>query len=157
MHAVVKSESGALLYALAGYSCRLMQYRQLPGKVDLFLYDYKESDPIRHREFASVPPGKILDNLRRLDDCGAALILRCPIIPGYNASNDHFQAIAALANGLRHIREVSLIPYHPLGESKYNRLGRQSPLPESGFPDEVEVNRWLEIVSAHTRVPVKLW
>jgi glycyl-radical enzyme activating protein len=131
------------------------QYEQLLGAVDLFLYDFKESDPVRHREFTGVPPETILDNLRRLDERGAAVVLRCPIIPGYNARDEHFRAIAALANRLGHVREINLMPYHPLGDSKRDRLGKAGRLPDIGFPDETEVGRWLEIVTAHTRVPVK--
>ena len=131
------------------------QYEQLLGTVDLFLYDYKESDPARHREFTGVPSESILDNLRRLDERGAALVLRCPIIPGYNARDDHFRAIAVLANRLPHVQEINLMPYHPLGASKEARLGKSGRFPATGFPDEAEVSRWLEVVAAHTRVPVK--
>lgn len=130
------------------------EYEQLLGAVDLFLYDFKESDPARHREFTGVPPETILDNLRRLDERGAALVLRCPIIPGCNARDDHFLAIAALANRLRHVREINLMPYHPLGESKLDRLGKARRLPAIGFSDEAEVGRWLATVAARTRVPV---
>jgi glycyl-radical enzyme activating protein len=131
------------------------QYEQLLGAVDMFLYDYKESDPARHREFTGVPPETILDNLRRLDERGAALVLRCPIIPGYNARDEHLLAIAALANRLGHVQEINLMPYHPLGDSKRGRLGKASHFPDTGFPEEAEVVRWLETVAAHTRVPVK--
>ena len=131
------------------------RYEQLLGLVDLFLYDYKESDPVRHREFTGVPLDTILDNLRRLDDRGAALVLRCPIVPGYNTRDDHFRAIADLATRLPHVREINLVPYHPLGESKLTRLGKVRRLPATGFPDEAEVSRWVESVAARTRVPVK--
>ncbi len=131
------------------------QYEQMLEVTDVFLYDYKESDPVRHREFTGVPPDAILDNLRRLDERGAALVLRCPLVPGYNARDGHLRAIADLANGLRHVQEVNLMPYHPLGEAKCDRLGKESRLRESRFPDESEVSRWLETVAAQTRVPVK--
>jgi pyruvate formate lyase activating enzyme len=131
------------------------EYRQLLGAVDLFLYDFKESDPVRHLEFTGYSCGPILDNLRRLDEAGAALVLRCPIIPGCNCRDDHFQAIAALANRLRQVREIQLMPYHPLGQSKLSRLGKEIRWPDSGFPSEAEVARWVARVAAHTRVPVR--
>ena len=131
------------------------EYEQLLGAVDLFLYDFKESDPVRHLEFTGYTCERILDNLRRLDEAGAALVLRCPIIPGCNCRDDHFQAIAALANRLRQVREIQLMPYHPLGRSKLKRLGKEIRWPDSGFPGEAEVARWVTLVAAHTRVPVR--
>lgn len=131
------------------------QYAQLLDVVDLFLYDYKESDPVLHREFTGVPPDAILDNLRRLDAHGAALILRCPIIPGYNARDEHLAAIAAVANGLRHVRGIHLMPYHPLGESKRRRIGKAGRDTGLGFASEAEIKRWLAVVAAATRVPVQ--
>lgn len=131
------------------------EYEQLLGPVDLFLYDYKESDPVRHRDFTGVPPETILDNLQRLDERGATLVLRCPIIPGYNARDEHLQAIADLANRLRHVQEINLMPYHPLGDSKRDRLGKISRCADISFPDETEIDRWVATVAAQTRIPVK--
>ncbi len=130
------------------------QYEQLLGSVDLFLFDYKESDPVRHRAFTGVPPDVILANLERLDARGAALVLRCPIIPGCNARDDHFAALAALANRLPRVQAVNLMPYHPLGESKRVRLGQTAETPAGRFPEDAEINRWLAAVAAQTRVPV---
>jgi pyruvate formate lyase activating enzyme len=49
--------------------------------VDLFLWDFKESDPARHKQFTGVDNARILANLEGLDRARARVILRCPIIP----------------------------------------------------------------------------
>ena len=56
---------------------------------------------------------------------------------------------------MHRVNEINLMPYHPLGASKGERLGKAGRFPATGFPDEAEVGRWLEVVAAHTRVPVK--
>jgi pyruvate formate lyase activating enzyme len=122
---------------------------------DVFLFDYKESDPLRHREYTGGDNRIILGNLGLIDRMGGAIILRCPIIPSKNDRLDHFKAIAETAEGLRHIREIHLEPYHPLGESKSARLGRDYPLMGMGFPGNDAVEGWLEAIRAHTGVPVK--
>lgn len=132
------------------------EYERIMPDVDLFLYDCKETDAERHRRFTGGPPDLILANLERLDERGAAIVLRCPIIPGYNAREEHLIAIAGLANRLGSVREVNLAPHHPLGESKRVRLGRQSDMPAGiGMPAEAEVERWIGIVASHTTVPVR--
>ena len=60
-----------------------------------------------------------------LDDMGAKTLLRCPVIPGVNDREAHFAAIAALANTATHVTGIELEPYHPLGLSKREQLGRQ--------------------------------
>ncbi len=123
--------------------------------VDLFLYDYKETDPARHQEYTGVPREIIIDNLIRLDQLGAKSILRCPIIPGLNARDDHFAGIADMANQLHNILEVNLMPYHPLGKSKSERIGKPAAMEDGAFPEADTVSAWLAAVAAGTRIPVK--
>jgi len=93
------------------------------ASVDLFLFDYKESDPERHREFTGQTNELIIENLRFLDAQGAAFVLRCPIVPGVNLREDHLQGIVALARSLRHCQGIHIMGHHALGESKRERLG----------------------------------
>jgi len=123
--------------------------------VDLFLYDYKETDPGRHREYTGVPREVIVENLIRLDRLGAKTVLRCPIIPGLNARDDHFTGIAEQANRLDNTREIHLMPFHPLGKSKSERLGKPSPWAEAAFPDAATVAAWVAKVAAATHITVK--
>jgi glycyl-radical enzyme activating protein len=90
---------------------------------DLFLYDWKETDPERHAVFTGRDNARILDNLRRLDASGAAIVLRCPVIPGMNLRDDHIEGIAELARSLKGCRAVQVMGYHRLGGGKRDRIG----------------------------------
>lgn len=91
--------------------------------VDLFLYDWKESDTTRHLTFCGAGNERILANLRALDGDGSRIRLRCAIIPGFNDRPDHFEGIAEIARSLHNLEGVELLPYHPLGVSKMRRFG----------------------------------
>ena len=91
--------------------------------VDLFLYDLKETDGRRHREYTGVSNARILGNLKALHDAGAKIVLRLPIVPGMNDREDHFEAIAALTDALPDLCGVEIMPYHKLGASKSDRMG----------------------------------
>lgn len=106
-----------------GY-CEWGEFEKVVPYVDLFLYDLKETDPMRHEKYTGVPLEPILDNLHRLDQSGAKIILRCPIIPGLNLRDDHADGIVAIAEGMKNIRRIDLLPYHPLGIAKAERIGR---------------------------------
>lgn len=131
--------------------------RFLEGRpfVDIFLWDYKETDPGRHVKFTGVKVDGILANLRALDEAGAATILRCPVVPGFNDRADHFAGIARTANGLRHVREIQIEPYHPLGQAKSERLARPATMPDLSFPDDAVVAGWVAKVQSATRQKVR--
>ena len=91
--------------------------------VDLFLYDLKESDPARHLAFTGQPLEPILRNLRFLDERGAALTIRAPLIPGYNDRPEHRAAVEKLAKSLAHLRELEFLEPDRFGEEKAKWLG----------------------------------
>ncbi len=129
-------------------------YLEILPLVDLFLFDVKETDPIRHLQFTGAPLTLLHANLLALDQAGAALILRCPIIPGLNDRPDHFLAVAALANRLEHAQEIHVLPYHALGESKNARLGKTPPLSGIAMPAVERVQAWVEAIQKHSKVKV---
>ena len=95
----------------------------LAQHTDLFLYDFKHSDSEKHLRFTGVSNDIILENLSVLSKLQKPVVLRCPIIPNCNDSEEHYQAIAKLANKMENISEIQLEPYHPFGESKYAAIG----------------------------------
>lgn len=92
--------------------------------VDLFLYDYKETNSEKHKNFTGVDNTVIIDNLSFLNNINKDVILRCPIIKGCNDRREHFEGIAEIANRYKNILHIEIEPYHSLGEDKYSALGK---------------------------------
>ena len=112
--------------------------------VDLFLFDCKETDQELHKKYTGVDNKIILDNLKALSDAGSKIILRCPIIPGFNDRAEHFKGISEIADKLSGIEHIEVEPFHPHGESKYSALGRK--YANIKTPDTETVRRWKETV-----------
>lgn len=123
--------------------------------VDIFLFDFKESDPARHKTYTGAEQAIILKNLHYLDSIGKQIVLRCPIIPGFNDRSDHFLSIARLANSLSHVEEITVEPYHVLGADKYHKLGRDYTLSQITSPSKETIGLWVETIRAHTEIPVR--
>jgi pyruvate formate lyase activating enzyme len=124
-------------YALGGV------FNALLPLVELWLYDYKETDSRRHERFTGKSNELILANLQRLHDAGARILLRCPLIPQHNATKEHLDGIAALAGRLPKLQGVELLPYYDLWRAKLERFGFESTLPDTVKPPDREtVNSW---------------
>jgi pyruvate formate lyase activating enzyme len=124
---------------------------ELVPLVDLFLWDVKATDPDVHLEVTGVPWKPIEENLLRTDARGGSMRLRCPIIPGINAHARHMRAIAALAERLRGVQGIDLIPYHDLGQAKALAIERAAPRYEKLTPEDRET--LLAELRANTKVP----
>ncbi len=130
------------------------RYMELLPYVDVFLYDLKETNPENHEKYTGVPLQPILDNLKAIDQAGGAIMLRCPIIPGLNDREEHLKQIAAVANKLSNVKEINLMGYHPLGDSKLERLGKDATMDKQEFVADSIVSGWIDIVAAETSIPV---
>ena len=93
--------------------------------LDWIFVDIKHMDPVKHKEGTGVSNELILENIRNLANVeGPRTVIRMPVIPGYN---DGFQNVEAMAIFMRKIGlyEVNLLPFHRLGTSKYEQLGKE--------------------------------
>ncbi len=129
-------------------------FLEIAADVDLFYFDIKESDPARHRRYTGASNELILANLQALDARGAALVLRCPVIPGLNDRAEHFAELGALAGRLRGVQAVHVLPYHNLGTNKQARLGRAAAFALAESPSAAQVAAWVAEIGKATRVPV---
>ena len=95
--------------------------------VNLGLLDIKHMDSETHRQLTGVPNEVILDNIKHVyHDLKVPVIVRVPVIPGYNDSDENIYATAAFtAKELGMDVAVHLLPYHRLGESKNDSLGKE--------------------------------
>ena len=125
----------------------------LAERVDLFLFDVKDTDAQRHLENTGADLCRILYNLQLLDRIGAETVLRCILIPEVNLQDSHAHALVKLYHSLSHCKFIELLPYHPYGLSKSQQLGRDDVRYRQ--PEQVELEAFAEILTAGG-VPVKL-
>lgn len=109
---------------------------------DLFLYDIKALDCGIHREFTGADNDLILDNLKRLLGNGVNVWIRIPVIPGVNDSSAGMERIKEFLAPYSP-QKIELLPYHRLGEGKYDALGRKSRCFSVPDKEEIEALRKL--------------
>ena len=119
-------------------------FEQVLPFVDLFLFDYKATDPVTHKKLTGVSNELILSNLDFLARQATSIRLRCPLIPGVNDSPEHLDGIARLRRSYPSLVGIDLMAYHNVGNSKYERYGLENPLPDLKTTDEPTKQAWLE-------------
>jgi pyruvate formate lyase activating enzyme len=96
---------------------------EILGYTDLVLYDFKLMTKEQHRMYTGVEPELIWENAQKIAKIGKPMWVRTPVIPGYTDSVNNIRAIAELCTKLGNVERLDLLPYNPLGEPKYKKLG----------------------------------
>ena len=132
----------------SGY-CEWPPLAALAEHLDLALYDIKHMDADEHRRLTGVPHDLILSNLWRLAELRTVEILvRVPVIPGYNDGRTNIEAMAQFVAGLPGVSGVEMLAYHAYGTGKYARCGREAALADLASPTQAHLEELAAIVRA---------
>jgi pyruvate formate lyase activating enzyme len=125
--------------------------------LDEFLLDIKHTNQTKHAEFTGKKNETPLQNAKKIAKSGMTkLIIRVPVIPGFNATQNEITNIARFAAALPGVEEIHLLPYHRFGEGKYSALGRPYPMGDVNPPDEGEMKILQNAVTNSTKLQCKI-
>ncbi|WP_040195553.1 glycyl-radical enzyme activating protein [Candidatus Soleaferrea massiliensis] len=95
---------------------RLIEY------TDLLLFDMKHHDDKKHREGTGIGNAQIIANMTLASAMGKEIIVRIPVIPGFNDGLTDAHGFCDLLTDIG-IKRVNLLPFHQFGQKKYELLG----------------------------------
>ena len=130
----------------------------LPHVNSLYV-DIKHSDSRIHQELTGVGTALIWENLERIDEMDQKLpiIIRIPLIPGLNDSDDNLQTTLKKVSGLKQVECIDLLPYHRLGVSTYESLGKKYALKNLQAPaPDYMAERTNFLRGQKTTIPIKI-
>jgi pyruvate formate lyase activating enzyme len=112
--------------------------REVLRYVDLVLFDFKHMNPEMHRRHTGVTNERILQNAEKIHhEMSIPMQARVTLVPGFNDSPENLEATARfIAGTLSNAVPVHLLPYHRLGEAKWERLGRKNETAAIEIPGE---------------------
>jgi pyruvate formate lyase activating enzyme len=93
--------------------------------VETFLADLKHVAAEKLRAHTGGDLALILANLLKLEDAGASVVVRVPLVPGFNDSPSEVRDIVDLAASLRNVHAIHFLPFHTLGVGKYHLIGKE--------------------------------
>lgn len=114
-----------------------------------FLFDIKCIDPVRHKALTGADNSHIMANLQYLMDRGADIIIRLPLIPDCNDSDEDIAKLSDFLNqNKERYRYAEIMPYHTLGIGKSEKLGTTATYIHNSASDD-EIYRWTSLFISH--------
>lgn len=119
--------------------------------LDQYLMDIKHMDAKKHKEFTGKSNEQMLENAKKIANSGQTeLIIRIPVIPTFNDTKEEILNIAKFADTLSGVKKIHLLPYHRLGQDKYDGLQREYQMGEVLPPENEHMQMLKSEVEKHT-------
>jgi pyruvate formate lyase activating enzyme len=112
---------------------------RVAGLADLILYDMKTLDDAKHIKFTGVSNTRILENLEKVLAAPAGVIIRIPLVAGFNDSVEEAASMAGYLGDLGGIEEIDILPFHPYGTHKFKRFKKENRLDGFGRPPDTRI------------------
>ncbi len=114
------------------------------GLVSTFLVDLKHTDPDKFRHFTLGSAELVLENLKQLVYFGAQVVVRIPVIPGFNHTEAEIFQMIDFVSTVHGINEIHFLPYHTFGVEKYKMLGLEYLYNGKGQVEEKELMPYIQ-------------
>ena len=125
--------------------------------LDQYLLDIKHMNPEKHKEFTGRSNELMLENAKKIADSHMTeLSIRVPVIPGFNDTEIEIRDIAAYVRKLGNVRRMHLLPYHRLGQDKYDGLNRPYLMGDVKPPTNEKMERLLKVAEEVSGVECRI-
>lgn len=121
---------------------------------DLVMLDLKQLDDSIHQNLVGVPNKRVLDFARYLHQRGQKTWIRYVVVPGYTDDERSAHLLGDFIKDMDNIEKVELLPYHQLGEHKWEAMGFDYPLTGVSPPSKEVMEKVKEIISSYTQAKV---
>lgn len=109
--------------------------------VDLYLYDLKLLDDVRHERETGISNTRILGNLSKLCETDAKVTIRIPIIPDINDDDGNISALGSYISTLASVPDIQILPFHEAGMEKFRLLEIECDMPPIKPPSREQLEK----------------
>lgn len=117
--------------------------------IDLFLLDIKLMNPEAYLRLTGAELQPTLDFARRLARRKKPVWLRYVLVPGYTDADEEVRKLAFFASELGNIERVDILPFHQLGQHKWQELGKTYALAGVRPPSDAAIDQARAIFREH--------
>lgn len=106
----------------------LKRVDRLLAATDLVMLDLKHIDDEEHKKLTGSSNGNIVAFARHMDELGTQMWIRHVVVPGITYDETYLYRLGEFIGSLHHVKALDVLPYHTMGEVKYEKLGIPYPL-----------------------------
>ena len=92
---------------------------------DLVMLDIKHIDPEKHKELTAQPNQRILEFAAYLNEKQVDMWIRHVVVPGITDDDKYLDALGYFIGQFTNLKALDILPYHTMGEVKYQKLGME--------------------------------
>lgn len=122
--------------------------------IDCWLADLKHTDEDKFLHWAKGSLKRIKDNFRKLAPIAKRIVIRVPVVPGFNDTIKELKDIIDFAACLESCQELHLLPYHTLGINKYRLLDMPYECSDKPLNNPELLENAMKYASKHTKLNV---
>lgn len=124
------------------------EVKDILSKLDLIFIDIKNMDSNKHKDFTGVNNEKILKNISKLKELKVPVVVRIPVIEGFNSDAKNIKATAKFVKTNLENPKIELLPYHSFGDGKYEVLGIKKPSDNFKIPSKEYIKELNKIIES---------
>jgi len=106
---------------------------------DLVLLDIKSFDPNIYKDLTGVSNEPTLKLAKYLSDINKPMWVRFVLVPNLTDDPENIEGLASFLSTLNNIEKVELLPFHKMGEYKWEQLGYPYRLKNTPPPSEESI------------------
>lgn len=118
---------------------------------DLVLLDIKHIDDEKHKDLTTHSNKNILEFAKHLSDNGKDMWIRHVLVDGITDNDEYLLRLKSFIDRLKTVKKVEVLPYHKMGEVKYEKLGLEYPLKSVQPPQKDRVENAVRILTANEK------
>lgn len=116
-------------------------FENLLKNTDLVLLDIKSIHPKTYKKITGADLKSTLEWAEYLEKINKPTWLRFVLVPGLSDNEEEIHALAKYAASKKNIERIDVLPFHKMGESKWERLGYEYTLKNTPSPSKEELEK----------------
>ena len=136
---ILKKENIHIALDTAGVG--LGDYEEVLKYIDLVLLDIKHITDAGYEDITNHKRDESLKFIDILNKSHKKVWIRQVIVPGIMDNKEYLTGLANFLKSINNIERIDFLPYHKLGDEKYQKLGISNPFQNQKAMDKEECNK----------------
>ena len=123
------------------------KFEELMKYTDLLLVDIKHIDRDEHIELTGLPNDNIFDGFKYLSEISKPIWIRHVLVPGITDDDEYLKRTREFIETLSNVEKIEVLPYHSMGQHKFETLGIPYKLDGVKSPSKDRVDNAMKILN----------